>query len=270
MTRRQKKRVLGLAAFTAVASVGTVALLSSCEGLDYSARSEGTGVQIVGAIVVLAKYHANAHQRAVAEQQARATFTQVVQPEYHKRQVAIRTVERQKVAATEKVYAQKKAKVLASREPVATSHTNTPVDHPPESKSAAVAVIEQERVKAVHQLEADASAEIASLSHAWHSMGGGPTRDDPPSAPVEDVPVASSRDRDALIASAAAHLPHYIAVSVPAQGNQAEQGGKATIMLWDTQRQQLAGEDVLVLDRRPESGKTIKVEGIAAKFVSNF
>ena len=82
------------------------------------------------------------------------------------------------------------------------------------------------------------------------------------------MPDASTRDADALLASASAHLPSFIAVSVPAQVIAAEQGGKAKIMLLDTRRHRLASEDVLVLDRPFADGSTAKVDGVTAKFIT--
>ena len=41
--------------------LGALLAMAGCEGLHYSAAGEGTGFQIIGALVVLAKYHAKAH-----------------------------------------------------------------------------------------------------------------------------------------------------------------------------------------------------------------
>ena len=45
----------------------------------------------------------------------------------------------------------------------------------------------------------------------------------------------------------------------------AEEGGKATYMVWDTHRQQLATDDVYVVNREARAGATVKLNGIKAK-----
>src|SRR5207253_8737229 len=121
------------------------------------------------------------------------------------------------------------------------------------------------------KLQADAAAELASLDRGWHALAGIPSRglkmEAAPSG-SGGVPLASTRDREALVASAAAHLPKYIAVAVPPQGIAAEHGGQSTVMLWDTHKQRLVGDDVLVLNRSLRDGVDVKVEGVTARFAA--
>ena len=91
--------------------------------------------------------------------------------------------------------------------------------------------------------------------------------DAPPPGPAGAVPTASTRDEEALLASANAQLPRYLASPVPARGIPAERGAKATIMLWDTRAQRLA-EDVLVLDREVSPGVAVNVDGLTARVVT--
>ena len=243
------------AACAALAAGSAAVMMTGCEGLDYSARAEGTGVQIIGAIVVLAKYHASPQQKAVAEKKAQAAFVAAARPAYQERRAAVQTSSKKKVAAVERDYSKRIAQAPKTAAPAADN-----------------AKLEAEKKAAIAKVQAEAAAELASVDSAWRSLGGSADHsvniaDEPP--PAADVPTASTRDREALIASASAHMPDYIAVAVPARGIAAEQGGKATIMLWDTRRQRLASEDVLVLDRAPAAGNDGKVDGVTARFAGN-
>ena len=40
-------------------------------------------------------------------------------------------------------------------------------------------------------------------------------------------------------------------------------------MLWDTRRQRLASEDVLILDRQVSPGLALKVDGLTARVVTD-
>src|SRR5262245_39927567 len=102
----RRREFFTLASASAVGS-GASVILSGCEGLDYSARGEGTGVQVIGAIVVLARYHASQRQKAVAESKGHAVFVQAAEPEYKKRRTAIRTNSQTKIASAEKEYTKK-------------------------------------------------------------------------------------------------------------------------------------------------------------------
>ncbi len=331
MKTQYSLRTRVLCATLAVSMTGSSALvfLTGCEGLDYSARGEGTGVQIVGAIVVLAKYHASAHQKAVAEQKARTAVAQYVRPVYTERRAARQDSSRKRIVATtesfDKRIATAKAKAKSSSKttksstvastkpktkpevtpdapakpktgktgttakttPTKTSAPEkpapevvktTPRDTDVEDRAAQAAAeaeaarLEREKAEALAKLKAEAAAELNSLDSAWRSLGGVSDHsvESASGGPAESVPVASTRDKEALVASATAHVPNYIAVSVPAQGIAAEAGGRSNVMLWDTRRQQLASEDVLVLDRKPDEGKKLKVDGLTAQFVGNF
>lgn len=235
-------------------------LMTGCKGLDYSASAEGTGVQIIGAIVVLAKYHASTHQKAVAEQKAREAFVAAARPAYEKRRATVKLDSSKRAGKIEREYTKR----------IANARSEKPATTSP-GKSVAAAQIEQEKKQAIEKLRAEAAAELASVDTAWRSLGGTTDHsvDSAGNVATASVPGASTRDREALIASASAHVPAYIAVPVPAQGIGAEQGGKAIVMLWDTRRQRLASDDVLVLDRKPATGIDAKVEGVTARFAGN-
>lgn len=248
--------------FVAAASMAggsAMILMTGCEGLDYSARAEGTGVQIIGAIVVLARYHASTHQKAVAEQQARAAFVAAAKPAYEKRRGTVKTDSVKRVEKVERDYEKRIARAKSAG---ASAPTVGATD---------AARLEQEKKQAIEKLQAEASAELASVDSAWRSLGGATDHavGSADTAATASVPAATTRDREALIASAGAHLPAYIAVPVPAQGVAAEQGGKAIVMLWDTRRQRLASDDVLVLDRKPAVGVDARVDGVTARFAGN-
>jgi len=83
---------------------------------------------------------------------------------------------------------------------------------------------------------------------------------DTPGTPARPIP-----STDELESSGASQLPPYLAVSVPPQGIREEKRGKATYMLWDTHRQQLATDDVYVLKRDVSEGKFVKLNGVKAQ-----
>jgi hypothetical protein len=131
--------------------------------------------------------------------------------------------------------------------------------------------LQTEKEQALNKLKADAAAELASVDNAWRSLGGEPVHasaaENTSHGPPTVIPEASTRDEEAILASASAHLPNYVAVSVPPQGIAAEKGGKANVMLWDTRRRRLASEDVYVLDRTVRDGVDAKVDGRSARFI---
>jgi hypothetical protein len=188
---------------------GSAIFMTGCEGLDFSARSEGTGVQVIGAIVVLAKYKANAHQKAVAMENAHAALVAAAKPVYEKRRILVRDEAKKKIAAAERQYAR---------------------NH--ELKQATVAKIEAEK-----------AAQIAKLDVEEKS----------PAVQPRPIPNADQ----------------FIAVKVPPQHVPEEEGGKATYMLYDTHRQQLASDDVFVLSRDPRDRSVVKVNGISARVAGN-
>lgn len=248
-------------------------LLTSCEALDYSAGAEGTGVQLIGAVVVLAKYRASEKQKAIAEERARAVVLRAVKPAYVERRARVTSMAEKKIQSTRKTYDRQ----IASVRPVQKSSINpqSVSQGDPDPVKREVQRLEGEKAAAVVALQKQAVAELASLDSAWRSFGG--VSDHAVSAalksaeagPVGEVPVSSTREREVLMASAGAHLSTYIAVAVPAQGISVERGGKSTVMLWNTRLQRLASDEVLVLDRQPGGGKDIKVEGLTAQFVAS-
>ena len=246
----------------AVAGSGAVLTMTGCEGLDYSARSEGTGIQIVGALVVLAKYHANNRQKAAAEEQARKALLHAATPQYERRRTAAQAETRKKIAALENEYDRRISRAKSgSSEPGS-----------PKADASSVAALEAEKKRALEKVQAEAAADEAARQREFHALAGAPGRglkmDDAPPASGGNIPLASTRDTEALAASAAAHLPKYIAVSVPPQGIAAEQGGRSLIMLWDTRRGQLLDGEVRVLDRTLRDGVDFKVDSVTARFAA--
>lgn len=242
--------------------------MTGCEGLDYSAQAEGTGIQIVGAIVVLAKYHASEKQKQIATQRAREAVTEIVAPVYKQKRTVVRTDARKKTESANKAYEQKIADVDKAPK-------KQKPDAPKVQDIAAQTEkvrLEKEKQAALAKIQADAAAQLASIDSEWRSLGGTvdyTVREAGDTPQIGTVPVASTRDPDALLASAKAHLPEYIAVAVPAQGIPAEKGGQSTVMLWNTRLQKLASDQVLVLDRKPAEGKSLKVEGLSAQYISS-
>jgi hypothetical protein len=253
--------LLLLALGMSAAGEGALLFLTGCEGLDYSARAEGTGVQIIGAVIVLARYRASPQQKAVAEQHARAAVVQAAKPAYEKRRAKLHAVSRTRIAATQRDY-DKRISAVSRAQP-----DTSAADASAELRRR----LEQEKEEALAKLQADAERELASVDTAWRSLGAAEHSveiDAPPPGPAGAVPTASTRDEEALLASANAQLPRYLAVPVPAQGIPAERGAKATIMLWDTRAQRLASEDVLVLDREVSPGVAVNVDGLTARVVT--
>ena len=247
-----------------VIGTGAVFVLSGCtkdrlaeleKNPMFSASHEGTGFQFVGIVKMIAIYHASGHQKAVAEEQARKVFLYAAKPDYERRRAETQAQARKKIADLEAGYAKR----------IAEAQHGKPATAP-------VADLEAEKKRVVEKAAADAAAELASLERGWHSLAGTSARglkmQENPSAPGGGVPLASTRDREALVASAAAHLPKYIAVAVPPQGIAAEQGGKSIIMLWDTRRQRLADDEVRVLNRTLRDGVDVNVGSLSARFAS--
>lgn len=260
-TRRDQVACVILA--IAVAGSGVPLILSGCEGLDYSARSEGTGFQIVGAIVVLAKYHASSRQKAEAEERARKVLLHAATPELERRRAAAGAESRKKIASVEKEY---NRRISEAQRAVITKGS-------PESTAASVAELEAERKRTLDKLESERAADEAARQREFAALAGLPSHGlrmtETSPAPGDSVPLASTRDTEAMASSAAAHLPKYIAVSVQPQGIPAEQGGKSLIMLWDTRRGRLVDGDVRVLDRTLRDGVDFKVENLKARFATN-
>lgn len=208
---------------------------AGCAGLDTSARAEGTGIQIIGAIVVLAKYRASQHQIQIAETKARRAYVELaLKPAYETR---VRKLK--KIAATPA-----KAKPPASGKPA------TP-------DPAAIA-----------------RAELASLTASWSQAAREVTRGAyagdfaAPSftgggTAVVDFPKMSESQ---VLAASAAYVPRYLAVSVPAE--QSVAGAKAAVMLWDTRTNRIASDTVYALDRTPPANKPAEIDRQKVLFTS--
>lgn len=208
---------------------------SGCASLQTSASQEGTGIQIVGAIVVLAKYQASQRQKEAAEARARQAFVErALRPAY-----AAKT---------------KKLKAIANsspRRPPAPAGSNPA---PPDRA-------------------AQARAELAALSAAWqktaasYSGSGSYAADFSLPRLEEDSTAAVSfpklSESDVLVASAA-FVPRYLAVSVPS--DRPVPGARETVMLWDTRTHQLASDTVYALDRTPPTTKPSVIDGREVQF----
>ena len=255
-----RNRLLCIALGVIVASEGALLFLTGCEGLDYSAQAEGTGVQIIGAVIVLARYHASAHQKAVAEKLARAALVQAAQPAYEKRRASLQAASRTRLTAAQRKYDKRISAVSKAQ-----------TARPMAEASAEVRRLQEEREAALAQLQADAAREIGSLDTAWRSIDAedfSVKTDASTPGSASAVPAASTRDEEALLASATARLPRYAAVPVPPEGIASEKGAKATIMLWDNRLQRLVSEDVLVIDRQISPGLALRVDGVSARVLS--
>lgn len=204
---------------------------AGCAGLDVSARGEGTGIQVIGAIVVVAKYQASGRQKAVAEEKARRAYVDLaMKPAY-----------------------EAKAKKLRKT-------AGKPPSHPPGSTAST------DSQTAKDQESARAREELAALAGSWRktaaSITNGKYAGDfatGSSMPSESgltafTPMSESQ----VMADSAAYLPKYLAVSVPA--DQSVAGSKASVMLWDTRSNRLASDTVYALDRVPTAGKPTEID----------
>ena len=157
------------------------------------------------AIIVIAKYKANAAQIAAAQQQVHAFYADAAKPASQRKH-----------------------------------------DHVKDAKK-----------------HADAAAAGVANAEAGHvAAGGKPQPAHAAEAANLPQPIPST---DELDTSGARHLPHFLAVPVPPQHIPAEEGGKATYMVWDTHRQQLATDDVYVVNRDVRAGAIVKLDGMKAK-----
>ncbi len=208
---------------------------AGCAGLDTTAKAEGTGIQIVGAIVVLAKYRASQNQIQIAETRARRAFVELaMKPAYESR---VRKLK--KIAATPG-----KAKPAAPGKPAAPD-------------PAAIA-----------------RAELASLTASWNRATREVTRGAyagdfaTPSftnsaTTVVNFPKMSDSQ---VLAASASYVPRFIAVSVPAE--QSVAGSKASVMLWDTRTNRIASDTVYALDRTPPVNKPSEIDRQKVLFTS--
>jgi hypothetical protein len=243
-----------IAGVTVITVAANTFFMAGCEGLDYSARAEGTGVQVVGAIIVLAKYRANAQQKAVAEQQARAYFAKAAKPEYQKRRTKVQAEMKEKIAATERAHARKIAELKQAA-----------------PAPAAVARLEAEKKVEVAKIIATAAEETGKLDATFQHYGGVPERtvvemppDIAPAIPKKAVRALPDPD----LARSLFKGDGKIAVQVPMANRPEEKGGKSAVMEYDTFGQRLASEDVFVMNQKVRPGSTVKLDGQAVLVAS--
>jgi len=232
-------------------------LVGGCEGLrqlDTSAAAEGTGVQIFGAVVVLARYRANEQQKRSAIETAESAYVrEVLGPAYKSR--------------AEEISRQRDVQLAQVRR-----------QRPPAPPTPGLAQQVADDKEAEARVEATVEEKLSSLNSAWKAetsrlVTGGVVA--PPTVPV------GTRDASALFAGARAgagdpgllvvarqQAPRFLAVAVPGAGNPAEAQGAATVMIWDSESKTLRDENVLVLNRRPQERKPTKVDDLPALFVA--
>ena len=199
MSKRSFSRVC--VTWATVISVCGGVVLTGCRTAALIGVIAGAGAVV--AIVVIAKYKANARQIAAAKEQVRAVYADAAKPKS----------ERGHPHLTEKA-------------------RNAATAPEPAAKAGAAQAAKAEKA---------AAAEVAD-------------------ATPRQIP-----STDELDTSGARHLPRFLAVPVPPQNIPAEQGGKGTYMVWDTHRQQLATDDVYVVDRDVRAGSIVKLDGMKAK-----
>ncbi len=242
--------------FFKVAGFGGASCLgfSGCESLDTSAAAEGTGIQFVGLVRVLAKYEANPRQRQVAETRASTAYVkQALQPAYEKRKATLETTHQAKVRQVQRTQARQisQAKRVSETE---------------------VAKVETEQEQLLEELEEDARERLLALNASWHQQAAEIT-DGRFSTNVElptrgEVAQSSVREEArALLADASSFVPQYLAVSVPQAGNPAEAKAADSVMFWDTQQRDLAKDEVYVMARTPGNGQNGNFGDITAKYV---
>jgi hypothetical protein len=239
-----------LSAFTAVLLVPAI-FVSGCSSLEQAgqmtASKEGTGVQIFGAIVVLSKYKASQNQIAIAETKARRAFVDLaLKPAYEARA--------------------KKLRKLASAP--SRPRSSRPVGVARNSEGGARNQVQRPDLEESSQPDSamQARAELAAISSSWKEVANQVTNGK--YAPDFDAGISRDGETAALnfpkvsesqvLASSAAYVPRYIAVSVPAEKE--VPGSKAAVMLWDTQSSQLASDTVYALDRTPPTSKSSEID----------
>lgn len=234
--------------------VGCVAAVAAGTFLVAGCKTAAVVGAVAGAgtvAVVIAKYKASAEQKALAEQRARSVVAQAVKPHLDQKRAKAQATAQKKIANIEKDYARRVSK---------------------KGDAATAAHLDAEKQQAVAKVQADTNAELAVLDREWQSLGGAstvaPKADAAPQVPAAPQ-YASLDDREMRDASAAAHLPKYLAVSVPLQGVAEERNGKGAVMLWDTRRNQLVNDSVYVLKRELQDGRTVKIAGYQAQVASN-
>lgn len=225
----------------------TVALLipalfcTGCGAIDVSAKTEGTGIQIIGAIRVLMQYKASQNQVVIAEARARRAYVEVaMKPAFEERAKKLR-----KTAAS---------RPMSPRKPsggVAADRTPEPPDP-----------------------SAQARAELAALAASFRSAATSVTQGryagdfSVPGVDAADTAAVgfTKLSESQVMAASASYVPPLIAVSVPAE--QSVPGSKAAVMLWDTRADRLASDTVYALDRTPTAGKPAEIDNQKALFAA--
>ena len=209
---------------------------AGCSSIDTSAQAEGTGIQIVGAIIVLAKYQASQNQIVVAEARARQAFVQLaMKPAYEAR-------------------AKKLRKIMASG-PAKPQRPASGSSVPPDPAETA-------------------RAELAALTNSWKETASSITNgkyagDFSSPAPTSTEPSAVAFPRmsgSEVLAASNSYTPRFLAVPVPAE--KAVTGSKATVMLWDTKNARIASDTVYALDRTPPTDKTSEIDNQKVLFTN--
>jgi hypothetical protein len=201
--------------------------LTGCEGLDYSARAEGTGIQVIGAVVVVAKYRASQRQKAIAEEQARRAFVELaLEPAYEARAKKL------------------KRQVASSRPRPRTAGTSAP-DPQADARAELAALMASWKQTATSYTHGRYAGDFAV-----------PGADGTAQAEVSFPRLSESQ----VLAASAAYVPRYLAVSVPAERTVA--GARASVMLWDTQAHRLASDTVYALDRTPSASRSTEIDSL--------
>jgi hypothetical protein len=212
---------------------GGACLLAGCEGLDLSAEGEGTGIQVITGLTILAKYRANQAQKMAAEQAGRRAFVALAMK-----------------PAMQKEAKTRQAKVAAKKEnapppPVAAAPSKV------ESTSSTDAAFASawRKTAETYQMSGESAAAQVSMPE---SRGG-----------VAFAPLTSQ----SILTASSAHAPNYFAVSVPPQGAPGESGAGDVVMLWDARQRRLAGDLAYAVKEHPKQGQQVKIDGRAAVYV---
>lgn len=206
--------------------------LAGCEGLDLSAEGEGTGIQVVTALTILAKYRASQAQKAAADLAARRAFVALAMKPAMKRES--RNLRLQ----------------VATPPPAAAPGAAAPPPAPaPGRVDEATFAAAWKRTAEEYQK----SGEAAGPDLAMPVRGGS----------VAFAPLSSQ----SILTTSSAQAPNYLAVSVPPQGLPTESGAAEVVMLWNARRRQLAGDMVYAIKEQPREGRKVVIDGIPAVYV---
>ncbi len=251
--------------FIRIAGLGGAGAITGCEGLnqlDTSAAGEGTGVQFGGLIKILATYKATPRQSSVASQRASRTYVNTaLAPAYQDRKTQVQTSVQQQISKVETSHASKVQKAekaySASKSEAAKSNLETVIAN---------------RNVAVAEAQKTAAQRIDALNAGWYEATKRATQSSYSgniSVPtVSGVDFASvQKEANALVASAAAHVPKYLAVSVPEKGIAEEARNDDSVMMWDTKKLDVASQDVYVIDNAPPVGQQAKIGRVSAEYI---